>query len=246
MKCKGVWAQVSLVLVSPNAGVIAKDREGRAGRAQDQAFLNFLLTSNLETFQAHQSKAAKYFGETSPNDLKNLERTAVRANTEQMAKAASYLEQALRGMETAWFGGCALNLRGSLRQTHDLDFLVLVPSLIRLGLFWPSTVGELNTPNLGLEGSFETNRPSFETPQGKQVKVIELAWQVEGKLITWFSRRKHSDFLDLVFLLLKYDNKISKWSENLNKDMRVAFYDIYDADTEDETMCKAMKKRLSL
>jgi hypothetical protein len=88
-----------------------------------------------------QFGGAKYFGETSPRDLKNLEINAARAKPNQQAKAASYLEQAFSGMKTAWFGGWALRLRGSHRETHDLDFLVLVPSVVEIRNFWPNTVG---------------------------------------------------------------------------------------------------------
>lgn len=70
-------------------------------------------------------KKAKYFGESSPHDLRDLERNAAKAKQCQLAKAASYLEQAFAGMKTAWFGGWALNLRGSLRETHDLSLLIL-------------------------------------------------------------------------------------------------------------------------
>ncbi|EFR01963.1 hypothetical protein MGYG_04964 [Nannizzia gypsea CBS 118893] len=70
-------------------------------------------------------KKAKYFGESSPHDLRDLERNAAKAEQSQLAKAASYLEQAFTGTKTAWFGGWALNLRGSYRETHDLSLLVL-------------------------------------------------------------------------------------------------------------------------
>lgn len=79
-----------------------------------------------------QSSGAKYFGKTSPKELKDLESNAARARPKQLAKAASYLEQAFSGMETAWFGGWALKLRGSRRETQDLDFLVLVPSVVEV------------------------------------------------------------------------------------------------------------------
>ncbi|OAX82951.1 hypothetical protein ACJ72_02702 [Emergomyces africanus] len=79
--------------------------------------------------QLDGSSRAKYFGKASPTDLRDLERNAARARSDQLAKAASYLEQAFNGMKTAWLGGWALNLRGSRRETHDLDFLVLVSSV---------------------------------------------------------------------------------------------------------------------
>ncbi|EFE37912.1 hypothetical protein TRV_07402 [Trichophyton verrucosum HKI 0517] len=70
-------------------------------------------------------KKAKYFGESSPHDLRDLERNAAKAKQCQLAKAASYLEQAFAGIKTAWFGGWAMNLRGSLRETHGLSLLIL-------------------------------------------------------------------------------------------------------------------------
>ncbi|KAK2809404.1 hypothetical protein FQN50_003863 [Emmonsiellopsis sp. PD_5] len=78
------------------------------------------------------SRKAKYFGKTSPTELRDLERNAARAKPDQLAKAASYLEQAFSGTKTAWFGGWALRLRGSRRETHDLDFLVLIQSVIEV------------------------------------------------------------------------------------------------------------------
>ncbi|KAF9772435.1 hypothetical protein IL306_009853 [Fusarium sp. DS 682] len=69
---------------------------------------------------------AKYFGQVSPTELRNLERNAVKATDRQMAKAASMLQQAFEGQTYyAWFGGWALKLRGSTRETKDLDLLVL-------------------------------------------------------------------------------------------------------------------------
>lgn len=69
--------------------------------------------------------AARFFGETSPKDLQELERSATRATLQQMAKAASYLQSAFGDQYYAWFGGWALKLRGSRRETKDLDLLVL-------------------------------------------------------------------------------------------------------------------------
>lgn len=89
--------------------------------------------SNLPMSQPErtdQSSGAKYFGKTSPKELRDLENNAARARPNQLAKAASYLEQAFSGMETAWFGGWAFKLRGSRRETHDL--LVLVPSVVEV------------------------------------------------------------------------------------------------------------------
>ncbi|KAE8152834.1 hypothetical protein BDV25DRAFT_137507 [Aspergillus avenaceus] len=77
-----------------------------------------------------QSSGAKYFGKTSPKELYDLQINARKATARQLAKAASYLEKAFQGIKTAWFGGFALKLRGSRRETHDLDFLVLVPSVV--------------------------------------------------------------------------------------------------------------------
>jgi hypothetical protein len=79
-----------------------------------------------------QSSGAKYFGKTSPKELRDLEINAARAKPKQLAKAASYLEQAFSGMKTAWFGGWALKLRGSRRETLDLDLLVSVSSVVEV------------------------------------------------------------------------------------------------------------------
>lgn len=90
-----------------------------------------LKGGNKWSFEMHQKpngipqKKAKYFGESSPHDLRDLERNAAKATQCQLAKAASFLEQAFTGVKTAWFGGWALNLRGSLRETHDLSLLIL-------------------------------------------------------------------------------------------------------------------------
>ncbi|RKL17974.1 hypothetical protein BFJ68_g4235 [Fusarium oxysporum] len=44
--------------------------------------------------------------------------------------------------------------------------------------------GQLGTPVLGDEDSLEFITSHFATPQGDQVPVIPLTWQVEGKLGT--------------------------------------------------------------
>ncbi|PWY91807.1 hypothetical protein BO94DRAFT_512834 [Aspergillus sclerotioniger CBS 115572] len=228
-----------------------------------------------------QSSGAKYFGKTSPKELKDLERNAARARSDQLAKAASYLEQAFSGMETAWFDGWALRLRGSRRETHDLDFLILVPSVIEVRtvlaqyswaiLAFYETAGgiqermfidideggqvvgvdiiisgAIGTPNLSESESRESIPPSFQTPQGSRVNVIHITWQVEIKLTAWFARRKHSDFLDLVFLLTTYGREIAKWSQYLDRNMRESFYQVYGSSKEKETNCEAVKKMLSL
>ncbi|KAJ0142516.1 Squalene monooxygenase [Fusarium oxysporum f. sp. albedinis] len=52
---------------------------------------------------------------------------------------------------------------------------------------------------------------------------IPLTWQVEGKLGTWISRKKRSDFQDLAFLFRKYGKEIRQWSEHLSEDWRREF-----------------------
>lgn len=71
------------------------------------------------------AQGAKYFGQISPRDLKNLEHNAQRASSAQMAEAAALLQTAFHGQKCAWFGGWALRLRGYQRETSDLDLLVL-------------------------------------------------------------------------------------------------------------------------
>lgn len=69
---------------------------------------------------------ARYFGQATPTELRDLERNAVRATNKQMSKAAAMLQAAFDGKTRyAWFGGWALKLRGSERETRDLDLLVL-------------------------------------------------------------------------------------------------------------------------
>jgi hypothetical protein len=72
-----------------------------------------------------RSDGARYFGQDSPRELRDLERNASRATSEQMAKAASYLQEAFSGQYYAWFGGWALKLRGS-----DLPILIYYPDII--------------------------------------------------------------------------------------------------------------------
>lgn len=77
----------------------------------------------------NEDQGARYFGETSPDDMRQLERNAARATSEQMAIAASYLQTAFKGQYYAWFGGWALRLRGSNRETRDLDLIVLAKDI---------------------------------------------------------------------------------------------------------------------
>ena len=74
-------------------------------------------------------QGARYFGQTSPSELVRLENNAARAVSRQLAKAASYLQQAFAGQYYAWFGGWALRLRGSRRNTRDIDLLVLADNV---------------------------------------------------------------------------------------------------------------------
>ncbi|CAJ0552149.1 Ff.00g061280.m01.CDS01 [Fusarium sp. VM40] len=224
---------------------------------------------------------ARYFGQTSPNELKELERNANRATSEQLAKAASYLEYAFSGQFYSWFGGWALRLRGSRRETRDLDLLVLARDVrdIRVTLapydwailsYYEMTgsiqermfvdigqdgqlvgvdivlSGRLDTPVLNEEESSELITPSFSTPQGEQVPVICLPWQVEGKLKTWMARKKESDFQDLAFLLQKYESSIKGWSEYLPQQGRREFYDVYKVFMDDKSKQKVMKRTLGL
>ncbi|KAI0205496.1 hypothetical protein F4808DRAFT_236120 [Astrocystis sublimbata] len=226
--------------------------------------------------------AARYFGQTSPQELKDLEKNAVKATDKQMAKAASYLQIAFAGQYYAWFGGWALKLRGSRRDTKDLDLLVVAEDVcqVRATLapyswailnYWEISgsiqermfvdVGEeeeqvvgvdivlsgaLDTPDLREPGSFALIKPSFRTPQGDSVSVIELDWQVECKLKTWMSRKKESDFQDLQFLFENYEEVIREWSEHLNMDWRVEFYEVYKAAMDDPVARERMRKTLSL
>ena len=78
------------------------------------------------------------------------------------------------------------------------------------------------------------------------MNVIHITWQVETKLTAWFARRKHLDFLNLVFLLTSYGREIAKWSRFLDKNMRETFYQVYGSGEEDKARCEAVKKMLSL
>ncbi|KAH7174261.1 uncharacterized protein B0J16DRAFT_417797 [Fusarium flagelliforme] len=224
---------------------------------------------------------ARYFGQLSPTELRDLERNALRASDEQMAKAAAQLQDAFQGHYYAWFGGWALKLRGSRRKTRDLDLLVLADNVgqvraILAPCAWAILSyyeitgsiqermfvdigeggqvvgvdivlsGQLNTPCLGDDGSIELIEPRFETPQGDQVPVIDLTWQVEGKLGTWMSRKKLSDYEDLEFLCRTYGSSISEWSENLPKAWRHEFYGVFKASVEDEAAREDIKRTLSL
>ncbi|KAF5976565.1 hypothetical protein FCOIX_7017 [Fusarium coicis] len=95
------------------------------------------------------------------------------------------------------------------------------------------------------EDSLELITPQFQTPQGNQVPVIFLTWQVEGKLKTWISRKKRSDYLDLAFLSREYGNEIRNWSQHLSKDWRREFYEVYKIEN-DKKARKAMKSYLQL
>lgn len=79
-----------------------------------------------------------------------------------------------------------------------------------------------------------------------RANVIHITWQVQTKLSVWFGGRKDSDYQDLVFLVSQYGHEIVKWSKHLKKDHRETFYAIFDAATEGQEMCKAVKEILSL
>lgn len=110
----------------------------------------------------------------------------------------------------------------------------------------PNATGKLGTPILSDEASHEIIKPSFETPQGDRVPVIALDWQVEGKLAAWFSRRKNSDFDDLLFLFRTYGNEITTWSGRLEKEWRVEFMEAYKLERVSEREYEEMKRTLHL
>ncbi|KAM5347241.1 hypothetical protein ACJ41O_010246 [Fusarium nematophilum] len=105
--------------------------------------------------------------------------------------------------------------------------------------------GQLNTPVLGEDETFEMIQPSFRTPQGNQVPVIHLTWQVEGKLSAWISRRKDSDFTDLRFLFRTFRKNIRDWSGYLNLQWRQEFYEVFKLEANKEER-KEMKRTLCL
>ncbi|KAG5798775.1 hypothetical protein H9Q69_002183 [Fusarium xylarioides] len=226
---------------------------------------------------------ARYFGKDSPTELRDLERNAVQADDTQMAKAASMLQGAFDGQaHYAWFGGWALKLRGSSRETKDLDLLVLANDVRQVRAIlsphsWAILAyyeimgskqermfvdigengqvvgvdivlsGQLGTPVLGEEDSLELITPDFETPQGSQVPVIPLTWQVEGKLRAWMSRKKQSDYFDLKFLFRKYGREeIRQWSEHLSRDWRQEFYEVFKVEETDKEALKEMMDILQL
>ncbi|KLP08711.1 uncharacterized protein FFB20_14029 [Fusarium fujikuroi] len=176
---------------------------------------------------------ARYFGQASPTELRDLERNAVNANDEQMATAAAMLQKAFDVLATdvrqvrailapyTWAIISYYEIMGSIQERMFVDIgengqLVGVDVVLS---------GQLGTPILGEEDSLELITPQFQTPQGNEVPVIFLTWQVEGKLKTWISRKKRSDYLDLVFLFREYGNEIRNWSEHLSKDWRREFYE---------------------
>jgi hypothetical protein len=110
----------------------------------------------------------------------------------------------------------------------------------------PNTTGKLGTPVLADEASHETIRPSFETAEGDRVPVIALDWQVEGKLAAWFSRRKNSDFDDLLFLFRTYGKEIARWSGRLQNEWRVEFMEAYKLEPVSEKEYDEMKRTLHL
>ncbi|KAF5578920.1 hypothetical protein FPANT_9792 [Fusarium pseudoanthophilum] len=269
----------------PNFGDARRD--GLAFSLFSQATL--LLRPCLKKVPSYRTlKMVRYFGKDSPTELRDLERNAVRADDTQMAKAASMLQEAFDGKaHYAWFGGWALKLRGSSRETKDLDLLVLADDVRQVRailsayswaiLAYYEIMGSMQErmfvdigedgqvvgvdivlsgkpirsagrkAYLGEEDSLELITPCFETPQGSQVPVIPLTWQVECKLRAWMSRKKQSDFFDLKFLFRKYGREeISQWSEHLSKDWRREFYEVFRVEETDEEALKEMMSILQL
>lgn len=113
-------------------------------------------------------------------------------------------------------------------------------------LDYTNALGNLNTPILGEPDSIEMIQPQVRMMHGDRVPVIDLAWQVEGKLWTWTSRTKDSDFQDLVFLFHTYGDRVKEWSEHLKKDQRINFYEVYKVEAKDKGSQKKMKEVLSL
>ncbi|KLP18949.1 uncharacterized protein LW94_14751 [Fusarium fujikuroi] len=180
---------------------------------------------------------ARYFGQASPTELRDLERNA---------KAFDVLATDVRQVRAilapyTWAIISYYEIMGSIQERMFVDIgengqLVGVDVVLS---------GQLGTPILGEEDSLELITPQFQTPQGNEVPVIFLTWQVEGKLKTWISRKKRSDYLDLVFLFREYGNEIRNWSEHLSKDWRREFYEVYKIES-DKKARKEMKSYLQL
>ncbi|EGD95940.1 hypothetical protein TESG_03401 [Trichophyton tonsurans CBS 112818] len=168
-------------------------------------------------------KKAKYFGESSPHDLRDLERNAAKAKQCQLAKAASYLEQAFAGMKTAWFGGWALNLRGSLRETHDLSLLILAKDTSEIRAIleqynWAllsfhlvsGTVQERLFVDIGEEGQIVganiTLSGTLETPKLDEVESYES--------ITPAFPTPQGSRVKVIHITWQVETKLSAWFSN--------------------------------
>lgn len=108
--------------------------------------------------------------------------------------------------------------------------------------------GKLNTPPLDLvNGAIGNISTAFATPQDKKVPVLELACQVETNLGTYQSRRKTSDFSNLVLLFEKYWQHIREWSMHLDEKLRMEFFIIVQVERKSKASgITEMRKILSL
>ncbi|POR36091.1 Uncharacterized protein TPAR_03702 [Tolypocladium paradoxum] len=86
----------------------------------------FLITMSDNRDEGNTS-GAKFFGKDNPFELRMLQNQSLSANSTQLGQAAQYLEF-IFGNKHAWCGGWALRLRGSKRNTEDLDIVVQAPS----------------------------------------------------------------------------------------------------------------------
>ncbi|KND92794.1 hypothetical protein TOPH_02801 [Tolypocladium ophioglossoides CBS 100239] len=80
-----------------------------------------------ESREEGNTPGAKFFGKDNPFELQILQNKSLSASTAQLGQAAQYLE-VIFGNKHAWCGGWALKLRGSKRNTEDLDIIVQAPS----------------------------------------------------------------------------------------------------------------------
>lgn len=124
-------------LVEGEAKVVARD----ALAIQDDIAIRVCPKDNpaVSTWDVAESdlklQGARCFGDSSPKELKDLERNAVGATVQQMAKAAAFLQRAFDGQYFAWFGGWLSSFDDVVdKLPRDLDLLVLA-----------NGVGELRT-----------------------------------------------------------------------------------------------------
>ncbi|KAI9836120.1 MAG: hypothetical protein M1819_001736 [Sarea resinae] len=187
-----------------------------------------------------------------------LEAYSRNATLTQLVRTADYMSRVLSGsaISFAFMGGFALNLRGSTRETHDVDIAVGCNMLTLLQTLTPldrvlrpaGPVSGVMRIFINLEGTIAQNklvevdlilRSSLGAPDEpatsldtvpynqRTYPVVNVSHAISSKLAACFDRADLKDYADIVFLVQRFPQEIFFFRTSLNASHRQNFVTAY-------------------